>query len=1107
MSYPNRDIFLTQTEQDRLRKLFDEKKVKPITDFLSKAVEQVKDGKGWAESFLAAAPWMADIAEAVGTALPIIGAAVKLIEKWLEPELWELGAIACTLAYQSAVRDALEAEKSSSVDQYRAGKKIDAKIVRQIRDASPAEQADLSTFSFEDAANHVFVRRADRALEIALDAAGFDAKQQAGIFNRVHDGFVEKLKLLLSDRRTAEKFEPFHKAINELGNEEKRAHIALATHAEYQREQYEAAPVFRFEPFALKDVYVETECGVLEWREIKKHMDKRQAHDGEPAERDFSPFSPKHGGRHNLINTVMGFIRDPDFKEAIVLQGETGAGKSSFTIRLSTELLNAGFCPIRVRLKKLRLGEPLIESLPDAIELGDEDRLAKNPLTKPRDMLLGGRIFNERYGTTNLCRYVLILDGWDELSLADNKSFRDNVQEMLRQVRDEFWGGKYSTLVRVLVTGRPSNEVGEDKYFLRSETKILTMRRMKSAQLSQLVGAMKTALETQPVYTENEATWQITDLTKFEPVFNDNIKFLDEEEALRLEVLGSPLLAYLAIRVMAETEGDLTELINQPTRLYRELTDLTCGGAGKYIADKRDKPGERDVWWRTEQPKLRRLLQRTAAAMTINGKEYISKEQLLRRVFDDGENDEADDIIAQAERESSLSRLMVSFFFKGGHPEMGCEFSHKSFREYLTAECIVEVLKDFGHRSDGFDFRRRPKPERDFLSNGDDPRHEFSRRLSELLAPQWLKWEVIGYLGELLRWEIQRSRNGTESVSDPDLTRVAHAPRTASPSANTFRQWEQIRDGLADLWEWWVDGAHLRPQWEGKGKKRYIVPAYVHDLIKWSAPLDEQETYDQSIGFETATAMDAHMGDGLFRLCAWVHFFIAEADGWLEEQEEEKQITPSILSGKTIAPSQRYYQSLTIREKREWRVFAPSGIRWESFDHIIARINSDSSRPGWLFPSNSNLSGIDFSNTRLAGTLLDDSILKWANLSNTTLRRAALYSVNFEGAFLDWASLEHARLDGAILDRARLSGARLSGASLDGASLDGASLDGADLSDARNLTREQIESAHIDEHTQLPKEFEQLKQEMLARQRHAESESEELEIEEESDELDDDGES
>lgn len=1087
----DKNIFLSPTEQDALRKVFKETNVSTVTDFLSDAVEKLEEGKDWTKSLLESAPWLKEAAQELGGALPIVGPAIKaitkLIEKGLAPSFNELAAMACTLAYQASVRDALTAEKSFSVDQYRAKQKIDSKVARQIRNASPAQEADLSTFTLDDANNHIFVRRADRALEIAMHAAGYDATQQAHIFNRVHDGFVEKLKSLMYDGKTAEKFQPL-KSSFELGNDEKRAHIALATHAEYQREQYETAPVFRFEPFALKNVYVETECGVLDWREIHDKAPRREAQDAERADRNFSPFDEKYGGRHNLVETVMGFIRDETFHEPIVLQGDAGAGKSSFTIRLSAELLKEGFCPIRVRLKHLQLSKSLLEALPDAIELGDEDRLAKNPLTKPKDLLLGGNIFNERYGTTNLCRYVLILDGWDELSLSDNRGFRENVQDMLRDVRDTFFKRSQALpRVRVIVTGRPSEDVIKKNdtkdgysYFLTAATKVLTLRRMRPDQLRQLVERMKTALETQPVHAEAGASWQIPDLTKFEPVFKTYKEAFAKKRSSRLEVLGSPLLAYLAIRVMAETEGDLTELINQPTRLYRELTDLTCGGAGKYVADKRDKLGESNDWWRTDKAKLRQLLQRTAAAMTITGQEYISKDQLLRRVFN-GEDSQADDIVDEAGGESALSKLMISFFFKGGHPDLGCEFSHKSFREYLTAERVVEVLKEFGRASDTFSFPRRPKPERDFPAN-DDPRYDFSRKLSELLAPQWLKNEVVNHLEEMLRWEIQRAKKHVVPPSG-GISGIESVPPEGGTTNITFRQWEQIRDGLADLWEWWMDGAHLRPQWEGKGKKRDIVPAYVHELIKWSAPLDEQEAYNQSIAFEPATTMDAHLGDGLFQLCAWVHFFVAEANGWLEPREGGKSPTPEQLwegvsireffhwsSGDVMVDgegdSPHPFQASIKQRHQQWRIFSPSVGRG-SFQLCIARINSASERPDGLFPSEINMAGIDLRGVNLNLTYACFARLHFANLDDSLLANSALLA-----AELEHASLANAHLAGASLDRASLDGARLYRASLDGARLDR----------ALGLTWEQIDSARIDEWTSLPKEFEESKTQKLERQ-------------------------
>ncbi len=89
-----------------------------------------------------------------------------------------------------------------------------------------------------------------------------------------------------------------------------------------------------------------------------------------------------------------------------------------------------------------------------------------------------------------------------------------------------------------------------------------------------------------------------------------------------------------------------------------------------------------------------------------------------------------------------------------------------------------------------------------------------------------------------------------------------------------------------------------------------------------------------------------------------------------------------------------------------------------------------------------------------------------ANLSG-----AHLSGMNLSGANLRGTNLNRADLSEATLSRADLSGATLNRAFLSGATLSGADLSRADLRGAKNLTREQIESAIINEHTQLPDYF------------------------------------
>src|SRR5262249_6781398 len=155
------------------------------------------------------------------------------------------------------------------------------------------------------------------------------------------------------------------------------------------------------------------------------------------------------------------------------------------------------------------------------------------------------------------------------------------------------------------------------------------------------------------------------------------------------------------------------------------------------------------------------------------------------------------------------------------------------------AECIVEALKEFGRGDD----RRAPDPIRkrirewrDFSRSEDRDLYEMSRRLSSLLAPQWLTVEVVRHLEELIEWEIQRMQNETPEPGSG-----------LAVDALKFGQWLRIRDGLAELWHWWMDGAHLRPQVRGldeHGEQARTESPYVQQLSQWAAPQTAERDED-----------------------------------------------------------------------------------------------------------------------------------------------------------------------------------------------------------------------------------------------------------------------
>jgi hypothetical protein len=140
---------------------------------------------------------------------------------------------------------------------------------------------------------------------------------------------------------------------------------------------------------------------------------------------------------------------------------------------------------------------------------------------------------------------------------------------------------------------------------------------------------------------------------------------------------------------------------------------------------------------------------------------------------------------------------MISFFFSTSTREHGCEFVRKSFREYLFAEAVVEALKQIADRS--LEPALRSPYWKDFAEG--DPRRSVVQSLAPLLAAQWITGEVAQHMTTLIAWEIGRS------AAD---SRIAVLADETPPL--TLDDWRRIRDALADLWDWWAEGVHLRPQ-------------------------------------------------------------------------------------------------------------------------------------------------------------------------------------------------------------------------------------------------------------------------------------------------------
>ena len=87
---------------------------------------------------------------------------------------------------------------------------------------------------------------------------------------------------------------------------------------------------------------------------------------------------------------------------------------------------------------------------------------------------------------------------------------------------------------------------------------------------------------------------------------------------------------------------------------------------------------------------------------------------------------------------------------------------------------------------------------------------------------------------------------------------------------------------------------------------------------------------------------------------------------------------------------------------------------------------------------------------------------------NQISREKDAFKLDVHGAYLRRTDLSNANLEGANLSGANFTDAILRSANLKNTILKGTILRGADLTNAKNLTRAQIETAIIDDRTKLP---------------------------------------
>lgn len=924
------------------------KKIEPlgrarrVNEFVADLV-QIGQGKPGSEFLAELAPFATDLFDAVKEASAFAKFLVRLNELRNPGEFAVRAEALAHAAFNDALVKALRASKPI------AGTMLSTSARSELQKYDWPESF-FEGFSLPTARTHPFLSKANQIAFNALLILGINETEARNILRDVSDRFEVSLRYLLDHPSAASRF-GMHLSALKNGTPESMAADKMRRHREHQIRLFENAAISADEPFSLSDVLVEPLVDISTWGNLKANLLTKET-------------------RIPLTRAVLSWIAEGSHLHPVLIHSVAGAGKSTATLALFKTLADQGLNPIRVLLRDLNLDGDLFANIEQAISFREkEDRT---------HMLRGGAIFDvatpfhgfegqqqETKGQlrdASIVPYVLILDGWDELTIGASGDLISSVDRLLGSIQKQLCRRLPS--VPVIITGRPTPGL-RNSPFLHDASLAFALRPFDTDRLHTFAQKIREAAKRsgaawnlpseevlRPVFEEFEREQRRVSIVRSsEDLGNDPYRVREEGEEVRAslyEVLSLPLLAHLALRVLAETKGDPIDLFRSPTRLYQALIDVTCPGAGR-----RDQElvGYQDRAYLTGET-LRRLLQKTATALGAGGNDHLTRDELRDRLT--ALDAQLWKGLENANPDQALASLVVSYYFRDGNLKLGVEFLHKSFREYLFAEDLLTTLEDGA--------AKLLRPIRTSFPVREDHSDKYRVQLQSLaeelgrrLSNTWLSPEVWTFLRELIHMRVEQAAI-QEKDGDPKL-------------------WNLLRDlqaALQLLWGEWITGSY-----RDDSHPRDLLPA-LPSVLDW-------------LGTEFTSRLvfrDAHFGDGLYGITVELSHALASA----HESPPSRDVKPGVRARQRWEFVQ--FGSAEPRNPSKEDRFAPA--HEEVWSNICARIDSSPGRAG-QFPAGHRNRGVD---------------LRMQEISMPV-------EANPPNLFLDYANLSHCQLSGGILSGQR----------------------------------------------------------------------------------------
>ncbi|MFM9264347.1 pentapeptide repeat-containing protein [Tychonema sp. BBK16] len=588
------------------------------------------------------------LAQVVGTGLPFVGMAAKLLAFFIEkteqqPSLAECIFLVSQAAYLESFKGFLEQDASllNRIGQTPVSDKV-KQLLKKLADLEFSDkEANKTVNCFRDS---ILAKEFNLVLSERLEQAGLEASQAKILTKRVAAN---------THRYLIEAWAISGDAIKHLGQssfsewrEEQRQYQSIDEYLEKQIATLPQKTVFE-EKFTFKDIYVPLEA---------KPIDKNGKVDDYATAFDLETWAKQLLEDEKKQNLVM------------FVEGWPGRGKSVFCRMFADwvrQHLHPVWTPVLIRLRDIEtLHKSFRETLKEAVNAGFAS--------------------DDGWLMDRNTRYLFFLDGFDELLMEGRSS--GGLEDFLKQVGKFQQACQQSSEMghRVLITGRTLALQGIE-------------RQMPDNLERVQIQVMNDELQQQWL-----SKWEAQCGTEKTSAFQ---QFLEDEccpEQVKSDLAREPLLLYLLAAM--HRDGRLKVEGFQGTNSTQAKILIYNQAVNWVLTEQRSKLLNRDLT-ELETEDLRRILTEAGLCVVQSGGECAPVVMIEERLKADNSVKALLDEARKRIGDNPLRNALAAFYLQQGSKDGSVEFVHKSFGEFLCAERLKESLEEWtepGKKGRGF---------------------------------------------------------------------------------------------------------------------------------------------------------------------------------------------------------------------------------------------------------------------------------------------------------------------------------------------------------------------------------------------------------------------